>query len=485
MATSTLGSGTLVLAGTTSGTTTVTATAVAGTTTLTLPAATDTLVGKATTDTLTNKTLTSPTLTGVATFAAGTAAAPAITTTGDTNTGIWFPAADTIAFTEGGVESMRIDASGNLGLGVTPSAWSSASRPALQLPNGAAFFSRSAATALSQNVFYNSIDDSAYIANGFATLYYQTSGQHQWYTAPSNSSGAGATPISFTQAMTLDASGNLGIGTTTPNASYRLDIAGNSGIRVSGGTVGSVAIRSASGYSNFVNFNESTVADRGVIGFGAGSGSMQFRVNGAYDLTTGTRAMDIDSSGNLLVGATSLLSSERLLVQKSNANAYVVAFNNSNNASGDQSIYSRLGTNANNTSSYHFIANIGNTTDKLYIFGNGNVVNSNNSYGTLSDIKLKENIVDTTAKLADVMQLKVRNFNLKTEPNNKQIGFIAQELETIFPALIDNTASPNDKDNVIKSIKTSVLIPILVKAIQEQQALITTLTARITALEGA
>jgi hypothetical protein len=214
MATSTLGSGTLVLAGTTSGTTTVTATAVAGTTTLTLPAATDTLVGKATTDTLTNKTLTSPTITGVATFAAGTAALPAITTTGDTNTGIWFPAADTIAFTEGGVESMRIDSSGNLGLGVTPSAWSSASRPALQLTNGAALFSRSAATALSQNLFYNSSDATAYIANGYATLYYQTSGQHQWYTAPSNSSGASATPVAFTQAMTLDASGNLLVGKT-------------------------------------------------------------------------------------------------------------------------------------------------------------------------------------------------------------------------------------------------------------------------------
>jgi len=122
MATSTLGSGTVVLAGTTSGTTTVTATAVVGTTTLTLPAATDTLVGKATTDTLTNKTLTSATLTGVVTFDAGTAAAPAITTTGDTNTGIFFPAADTIAFAEGGVESMRIDSSGNVGIGVTPSA---------------------------------------------------------------------------------------------------------------------------------------------------------------------------------------------------------------------------------------------------------------------------------------------------------------------------------------------------------------------------
>jgi hypothetical protein len=64
MATSTLGNGTLVLAGTTSGTTTVTATAVAGTTTLTLPAATDTLIGRATTDTLTNKTLTGAAMNG-------------------------------------------------------------------------------------------------------------------------------------------------------------------------------------------------------------------------------------------------------------------------------------------------------------------------------------------------------------------------------------------------------------------------------------
>jgi hypothetical protein len=49
-----------------------------------------------------------------AAFVAGTAALPAITTTGDTNTGIWFPAADTIAFAEGGTESMRIDSSGNV-----------------------------------------------------------------------------------------------------------------------------------------------------------------------------------------------------------------------------------------------------------------------------------------------------------------------------------------------------------------------------------
>ena len=58
-------------------------------------------------------------VTGVTTLQAGTAALPALTTTGDTNTGIFFPAADTIAFAEGGAEVARFNSSGNLGVGTT------------------------------------------------------------------------------------------------------------------------------------------------------------------------------------------------------------------------------------------------------------------------------------------------------------------------------------------------------------------------------
>jgi hypothetical protein len=75
------------------------------------------VVGTSDTQTLTNKTFGDPVI-----YPAGTAAAPAITISGDTNTGIFFPAADTIAFSEGGAEAARLDASGNLLVGTTNAA---------------------------------------------------------------------------------------------------------------------------------------------------------------------------------------------------------------------------------------------------------------------------------------------------------------------------------------------------------------------------
>ena len=74
-----------------------------------------------TTGTITTGVIPTLTSTTLITTGTGTAAAPAIVPTGNTNTGIFFPAADTIAFAEGGAEAMRIDSSGNVGIGVTPS----------------------------------------------------------------------------------------------------------------------------------------------------------------------------------------------------------------------------------------------------------------------------------------------------------------------------------------------------------------------------
>jgi len=110
-------------------------------------------------------------------------------------------------------EKMRLDSSGNLGLGVTPSGWASAGPfKAIQIGNSAAFYGRSDSTLgayMSSNYYYNAGDK--YIGTGNATLYIQGSGAHTWYTAPSGTAG---NAISFTQAMTLDASGRLLVGQT-------------------------------------------------------------------------------------------------------------------------------------------------------------------------------------------------------------------------------------------------------------------------------
>jgi hypothetical protein len=87
------------------------------------------------------------------------------------------------------------------------------------------------------------------------------------------------------------------------------------------------------------------------------------------------------------------------------------------------------------------------------------------------------------------MQVKVRNYNLKGDyEQHKQLGVVAQELETVFPSLVDETADKdadgNDLGTTTKSVKYSVFVPMLIKAMQEQQTLINNLTTRLNALEG-
>ena len=121
-------------------------------------------------------------------------------------------AAYPIAFSTNNTERMRLDSSGNLGLGVTPSAWSTTGN--LQLKSGSNI-SAGTGIGLYSNGYFNA--GWKYIDSTYATGYGQSGGSHLWYIAASGTAG---NTITFTQAMTLDASGNLLVGTTAqPSAS--------------------------------------------------------------------------------------------------------------------------------------------------------------------------------------------------------------------------------------------------------------------------
>jgi hypothetical protein len=124
-------------------------------------------------------------------------------------------------------------------------------------------------------------------------------------------------------------------------------------------------------------------------------------------------------------------------------------------------------------------------TISVHIWSNGDVVNTNNSYGAISDIKLKENIVDASSQWADIKALQVRKYNFKEGQTHTQIGLVAQEVELVSPGLVsespDRDEDGNDLGTVTKSVNYSVLYMKAVKALQEAMERIETLEARLTA----
>jgi hypothetical protein len=175
-------------------------------------------------------------------------------------------------------DALKLDSSGNLGLGVTPSAWSSV---ASEIGYGG-----NALWGLSANDFRMSTNmvriggGNQYKANGAAAMYNQASGGHYWYTAPSGTAG---NAITFTQAMTLTAAGNLGVGGIT-SPTYAVDVGD-----------------SASG--NMFRFSRSgteigSFISGGTPFFGALSN------NPLVFVTNATERARIDSSGSFCLGTT-------------------------------------------------------------------------------------------------------------------------------------------------------------------------------------
>lgn len=315
----------------------------------------------------------------------GSAGTPAVQGA-DSNTGIFFPAADTIAFAEGGAEAMRIDSSGNVGIGTSsPSTYANSQAPVLVIGTG----------------------------NNFATVQGRTDG-------PSGATNG----VAF-------------------GGSYS---------------------------TNAINGSRITLNAEG----GAGQrGSISFWTKPTDDNTNQpTERARITSGGRLNIG-TAGGSATRLEIE--GGETQCVFINTS-------------ATDANYKTTMAFTDSGGTTRGTI------RVNNSATQYNTSSDYRLKENIQPMTGALAKVQALKPCTFNWKIDGAAGE-GFIAHELAEVAPDAVagekDAVETYTDKDGneqtrpVYQGIDTSFLVATLTAAIQEQQALIESLTARIAALEAA
>jgi hypothetical protein len=349
-----------------------------------------------------------------------------------------------LAFKTNNTERMRIDSSGNVGIGT--------SSPVVKLQSAGGFLANGSAASFAANSII--LDVSSGVSRiSAAGPDNTTNGLMTFNTASAN---AGV----FNERMRIDSSGSVLIGQTTAPSS-------GTGLTTNG-----------------VQYNYST-AGGGLIQTPNGTGLSFYTYTGVMGSETYTERMRIDSSGKVNINDTG--NDTQLWVKRTtDGNSFGVRATFATYGA----TVAFLGADRNTTNnSFYYIDcyNYGSSTYRFRVADSGNATNVNGSYGTISDAKLKENIVDATPKLNKINQLKVRNFNLIGN-DLKQIGFVAQELENVFPSMVEELADKdvdgNDLGTTTKTIKTTVLIPILVKAMQEQQALIESLTTRLTALEA-
>jgi hypothetical protein len=266
---------------------------------------------------------------------------------GSTNSGICTDstAYSTLLYTVGatslqfGTNSLvraTLNSSGNLGLGVTPSAWGSNYRSLdMFATEGASFSSGAGAMEIATNAYNNSGWKYKNTSTIKSCKYTQYDGAHQWFYAPTGTAG---NAITFTQAMTLDASGNLGIGTTSPssyNSSARQLVIANASA-----STGMTIRAGGGGAANIIFSNAEDTGADGLIQYEIASNFMRFD-------TSGSERMRIDSSGNVGIGTISPARKLEVKSSTSSVNYVRLQENTANTPTNGGSMLELCGTRSN------------------------------------------------------------------------------------------------------------------------------------------
>jgi hypothetical protein len=429
-----------------------------------------------------------------------------------------------IVFNTNSAERMRLDSSGNLGLGVTPSAWGTAFRRAMQIGSSASFTGVSSGPsdymAMLGNAFLDSGPTYRYISSATAVRYEASASEHRWYTAPSGTAG---NAISFNQEMTLTAAGNLGIGTTSP-ADVKLSIfsggAGTAGqlklgydnsnmfqigrLDPVGTGSGNFQIKPNGGTSVF------DITSSGSVGIGTSSPSEKLTVNGSINLPTintwvrgaGHDVLQVDATRTYFYGGTNgvqfrTADNVSALVDITNAGNLLVGTTSSSisNTAGSRFIDSGRTLNIVNTGAVYpsIITNQVGYGGKTISFrytdsekGYIETTSTNVIYSTTSDYRLKNTIAPMTGALDKVALLKPVTYKWNEDGSDGQ-GFIAHELAEVMPDCVTGTKDAVDENGNPKyqGIDTSFLVATLTAALQEALARIESLEADVATLKGA
>jgi hypothetical protein len=352
---------------------------------------------------------------------------------------LWNRAANFLSFGTSNTERMRIDSSGNVGIGVTP----------------AGKFQVAAATDINLGIY------NATTITGAVTL--EAINNARSLNIPME---LRATKFNFTgptSPFVIDTSGNVGIGTSSP--AYLLDIVPPSATATNGAIVGNTSRPASAGTdyrngwflrrrdnTNPTSYGMWTSSDTSgqnywenlIIGAAGGGSSIVF-CNSAS--SSPAERMRIDNSGNLMVGTTG--AQGRLTVVPT-TNSYSFA-SNAPNSSGTY---------------YHAIF-LANGTTNGTIASNGTTT----TYSTTSDHRLKENVTPMTTGLEKISALKPVTYDWISD-KSKGEGFIAYELQEVIPAAVTGEKDAVDEDGKIvpQGVDYSKIVVHLVAAIQELKA---------------